>query len=286
MNYQHLLLTVDGPITTLTLNRPEKRNALALPVMLELTSALQEVATSDARGVILAANGPVFSAGHNFGDMAGATLAQAQELFAICTAMMDAIQAMPQVVVARVHALATAAGCQLVASCDLAVAADSAGFAIPGGKGGLFCHTPLDALARNLGRKRALEMALTGDAIDAATAVQWGLINRAVPAEQLEAATLDLITRATRGSVLSKALGKQGFYRQIDLPQDAAYRYAVELMASAAMTPDAQEGISAFLEKRHAQYTQTANASTNTDNLPPGRPKALSRLAVSPARED
>ena len=273
MNYQHLLLTVDGPITTLTLNRPEKRNALALPVMLELTSALQEVATSDARGVILAANGPVFSAGHNFGDMAGATLAQAQELFAICTTMMDAIQSMPQVVVARVHALATAAGCQLVASCDLAVAADSAGFAIPGGKGGLFCHTPLVALARNLGRKRALEMALTGDAIDAATAVQWGLINCAVPAEQLEAATLDLITRATRGSVLSKALGKQGFYRQIDLPQDAAYRYAVELMASAAMTPDAQEGISAFLEKRHAQYTQTANASTNTDNLPPGRPK-------------
>ena len=273
MKYQHLLLSVDGPITTITLNRPEKRNALALPVMLELTSALQEVAKSDARGVILAANGPVFSAGHNFGDMAGATLAQAQELFAICTTMMDAIQAMPQVVVARVHALATAAGCQLVASCDLAVAADSAGFAIPGGKGGLFCHTPLVALARNLGRKRALEMALTGDAIDAATAVQWGLINRAVPAEQLEAATLDLITRATRGSVLSKALGKQGFYRQIDLPQDAAYRYAVELMASAAMTPDAQEGISAFLEKRHAQYTQTANASTNTDNLPPCRPK-------------
>ena len=129
MKYQHLLLTVDGPITTITLNRPEKRNALALPVMLELTSALREVAKSDARGVILAANGPVFSAGHNFADMAGATLAQAQELFAICTTMMDAIQAMPQVVVARVHALATAAGCQLVASCDLAVAADSAGFA-------------------------------------------------------------------------------------------------------------------------------------------------------------
>ncbi len=273
MKYQHLLLSVDGPITTITLNRPEKRNALALPVMLELTAALREVAQSDARGVILAANGPVFSAGHNFADMAGATLAQAQELFAICTTMMDAIQAMPQVVIARVHALATAAGCQLVASCDLAVAADSAGFAIPGGKGGLFCHTPLVALARNLGRKRALEMALTGDAIDAATAVQWGLINRAVPADQLDAATLDLITRATRGSALSKALGKQGFYRQIDLPQDAAYRYAVELMASSAMTPDAQEGIRAFLEKRHAQYTQGADASVN--NLPPGRPKEI-----------
>ncbi len=271
MNYQHLLLSVDGPITTITLNRPEKRNALAMAVMLELTSALREVAQSDAHGVILAANGPVFSAGHNFGDMAGATLDQARELFAVCTEMMDAIQAMPQVVIARVHALATAAGCQLVASCDLAVAADSAGFAIPGGKGGLFCHTPLVALARNLGRKRALEMAFTGDAIDAATALQWGLINRAVPADQLAAATLDLITRATRGSALSKALGKQGFYRQIDLPQDAAYRYAVELMATAAMTPDAQEGIRAFLEKRHAQYTQGADASA--DNLPPGRPK-------------
>ena len=273
MTYEHLLLSVDGAITTITLNRPEKRNALALPVMLELTQALRAVARSDALGVILAANGPVFSAGHNFGDMAGATLAQAQELFAVCTEMMDAIQAMPQVVVARVHALATAAGCQLVASCDLAVAADSAGFAIPGGKGGLFCHTPLVALARNLGRKRAFEMAVTGDAIDAAAAVQWGLINRAVPVDQLEAATLDLITRATRGSALSKALGKQGFYRQIDLPQDAAYRYAVELMASAAMTPDAQEGIRAFLEKRHAQYTQTANASENAGNFPPGRPK-------------
>ena len=227
--------------------------------MLELTSALREVAKSDARGVILAANGPVFSAGHNFADMAGATLAQAQELFAICTTMMDAIQSMPQVVVARVHALATAAGCQLVASCDLAVAADSAGFAIPGGKGGLFCHTPLVALARNLGRKRAFEMAVTGDAIDAATAVQWGLINRAVPADQLEAATLDLITRATRGSVLSKALGKQGFYQQAGLPQDEAYRLAVEFMASSAMTPDAQEGMRAFLEKRHAHYTQRPN---------------------------
>src|SRR5450756_1138153 len=191
MSYEHLLVSSAGPITTITLNRPEKRNALALPMMLELTQAAREVARSDALGVILAANGPVFSAGHNFGDMVGATLTQARELFGVCTEMMDAIQAMPQPVIAKVHALATAAGCQLVASCDLAVAADTAAFAIPGGKGGLFCHTPLVAVARSIGRKHALEMAFTGDAIDAATAAKWGLINKAVPADQLDAATLD-----------------------------------------------------------------------------------------------
>lgn len=259
MNYEHLLVSCAGPITTITLNRPEKRNALALPVMLELTQALRTVARSDALGVILAANGPVFSAGHNFGDMAGATLAQARELFCVCTEMMDAIQALPQPVIAKVHALATAAGCQLVASCDLAVAADTAAFAIPGGRGGLFCHTPLVAVSRSIARKRALEMAFTGDAIDAATAAQWGLINKAVPADQLDAATLDLIKRATRGSALSKALGKKGFYQQIGLPQDQAYQLAIELMANAAMTPDAQEGIQAFLQKRPAHYTQRAS---------------------------
>jgi enoyl-CoA hydratase/carnithine racemase len=261
MNYEHLLVTRAGTITTLTLNRPEKRNALAMPVMLELTQALRAVAQSDALGVILAANGPVYSAGHNFGDMAGATLAQARELFGVCTEMMETIQAIPQPVIARVHALATAAGCQLVASCDLAIAADSAGFAIPGGKGGLFCHTPLVAVARSVGRKRALEMAFTGDVIDAATAAAWGLINRAVPADQLEAATLDLINRATRGSALSKAMGKQGFYQQIGLTQDQAYKLAIELMATAAMTPDAQEGIQAFLQKRPAKYKQPPSAT-------------------------
>ena len=147
MNYQHILLSTDGAIT---------------------------VAKSEARGVILAANGPVFSAGHNFGDMAGASLDEARHLFAVCTEMMNAVQAMPQVVIAKVHALATAAGCQLVATCDLAIAADTATFAIPGGKAGLFCHTPVVAVSRSMGRKRALEMALTGDAIDAATAADWG----------------------------------------------------------------------------------------------------------------
>ncbi|MBT9507852.1 enoyl-CoA hydratase-related protein [Rhodoferax sp.] len=261
MNYEHLLISSNGAISTITLNRPEKRNALAMPMMLELTQALREVGRSDALGVILAANGPVFSAGHNFGDMVDATLEQARELFGACTEMMNAVQAMPQPVIAKVHALATAAGCQLVASCDLAIAADTASFAIPGGKAGLFCHTPLVAVARSLSRKRALEMALTGDAIDAATAADWGLINRAVPADQLDAATLDLITRATRGSALSKAMGKQGFYQQIGLPQDQAYAVAGELMAQAAMTSDAQEAFKAFLEKRPAKYKQRPSAT-------------------------
>jgi enoyl-CoA hydratase/carnithine racemase len=253
---QHLLVSTDGPITTITLDRPDKRNALALDVMTELTAVFREVGDSEALGVVLAANGPVFSAGHNFADMAGVSLDDVRHLFEVCTEMMDTVQSIPQPVVAKVHALATAAGCQLVATCDLAVAAESAAFAIPGGKGGLFCHTPLVAVARNVGRKRALEMALTGDPIDAHTAADWGLINRVVPDEQLDAAVADLIGRATRGSARSKALGKQGFYAQVGLDQGHAYAFAVELMATAAVTADAQEGIAAFLEKRRPQFTE------------------------------
>jgi enoyl-CoA hydratase/carnithine racemase len=256
MAHQFLTVDIAGSVATITLDRPEKRNALALDVMLELTDALRQVGESEATGVILAANGPVFSAGHNFGDMAGATVADATHLFEVCTVMMDTVQSIPQPVVAKVHALATAAGCQLVATCDLAVAAESASFAIPGGKGGLFCHTPLVAVARNVGRKRALEMALTGDPIDAATAAEWGLINRVVPDAELDAAVDDLVRRATRGSALSKAMGKRGFYAQVGLDQSQAYAFAIDLMANAATTPDAQEGIAAFLAKRHPNFTQ------------------------------
>jgi enoyl-CoA hydratase/carnithine racemase len=253
---QHVLVEREGDITTITLNRPEKRNALSLEVMLELTDVLREVGGGDSLGVVLAANGPVFSAGHNFADMAGADLATTRHLFEVCTEMMDTLQTIPQPVCAKVHALATAAGCQLVATCDLAVASLDAAFAIPGGKGGLFCHTPLVAVARNVGRKRALELALTGDPVDARTAAEWGLVNRAVPADELDAATHDLISRATRGSVMSKALGKQAFYAQVDLPQAAAYEHAIAVMAAAAVSPDAQEGIAAFLEKRRAVFTE------------------------------
>lgn len=248
--YQHLLVARDDTITTITLDRPEKRNALALDVMLELTAAFGAVGESDARGVVLAANGPVFSAGHNFGDMAGASLGDIRRLFRVCTEMMDTIQAIPQPVVARVHALATAAGCQLVATCDLAVASEDASFAVPGGKGGLFCHTPMVAVARNVGRKRALEMAMTGDPIDARTAADWGLVNRVVPADDLVRATDELIRRATRGSAFAKGLGKQGYYAQVDLDQPKAYAYAIELMSAGATTADGQEGIASFLEKR------------------------------------
>src|SRR6056297_2790381 len=240
MTYEHLLVDRDGDITTITLNRPEKRNALALDVMRELTEAFRDVGRSDALGVVLAAAGPVFSAGHNFGDMVGAGLDDARRLFEVCTEMMDADQEIPQPVIARVHALA----------------AESAAFAIPGGKGGLFCHTPLVAVARNVGRKRALEMALTGDPIDARTAADWGLVNKVVPDDELDAAVADLIGRATRGSALSKSLGKRGFYAQVDLDQPKAYGYAIELMASAAMIDDAQEGFRAFLEKRRPEFTQ------------------------------
>jgi enoyl-CoA hydratase/carnithine racemase len=254
--YHQLHLMIEGDLATLTLARPDKRNALSADMMSEITAAVHEVGDSRALGLVIAAEGPVFSAGHNFADMAGASLSEARRLFLLCTHMMNAIQAIPQPVCAKVHALATAAGCQLVASCDLAVAADTAAFALPGGKGGLFCHTPLVAVARNVGRKRALEMALTGDPIDAHTAADWGLVNRVVSAADLDDAVADLMRRVTRGSAMSKALGKHGFYAQVDLDQPKAYDHAVELMSAAAVTADAQEGIAAFLEKRHPHFRE------------------------------
>src|SRR3954468_23290814 len=190
MGFNHVVVERRDDFVTVTMNDPAKRNALSREHLLELISAFSEIGDSDALGVVLAANGPVFSAGHDFADVADHDHASVQRLLDTCTRLMQLMQQIPQPVVARVHALATAAGCQLVASADLAVAADSAQFAVPGGKGGWFCHTPVVALARNVGRKRAAEMAFTGDAIDAATAVEWGLVNYAVPAEQLDEATL------------------------------------------------------------------------------------------------
>jgi enoyl-CoA hydratase/carnithine racemase len=256
MTYQHLLVKRDEDIVTITLNRPEKRNALSLPVLHELTAAFAEVGDSDARGVVLAANGPVFSAGHNFADLAGTSLDDARRLFETCTEMLDTIQEIGQPVCAKVHALATAAGCQLVAACDLAVAAEDAAFALSGIKAGLFCHTPLVAVSRAVGRKRALEMAMTGDPIDARTAADWGLVNRVVPAARLDEETWDLITRATCGVPTSRGPGKQGFYAQIELDQAGAYRHTIDLIAAAAVTPDAQEGIAAFLEKRPPSFSR------------------------------
>ncbi|MBM7805602.1 enoyl-CoA hydratase/carnithine racemase [Geodermatophilus bullaregiensis] len=245
----------DGDVVRITLCRPKRRNALSREHLGQLLAAVTEVGDSDAAGIVLAAEGPVFSAGHDFTDVLDAPLPEVRSLLALCTELMEAVQSVPQVVLARVHALATAAGCQLVASCDLAVAAESAGFAAPGGKGGWFCHTPMVAIARNVGRKRAMEMALTGDVIDARTALDWGLVNRVVPDAGLDAAVDDLMGRAIRGSRASKAWGKQTMYAQLDRPERDAYATAIEVMAAASQIDGAREGMRSFLEKRPPVWT-------------------------------
>ena len=254
MSYELITLEYEGDFATVTMNYPQRRNALSLKHMLELTSAFREVGEGNALGVILAANGPAFSAGHDFADVVDRDLVAVRNLLRVCTTLMDTIQEIPQPVLARVHALATAAGCQLVATCDLAVASTEAAFATPGGKGGWFCTTPMVAVSRNIGRKRALEMLLTGDTIDAQTAADWGLVNRVVPPDQLIEESQRLLQAATRGSYISKGIGKQAYYAQMDLPQPLAYDYAIEVMASTSQIDDAREGMHAFLEKRRANY--------------------------------
>src|SRR3984957_10605004 len=254
MGFEHILVERSGDFTTITMNRPQRRNALSLEHMRELIAAFRAVGDSDALGIVLAASGQVFGAGHDFADVADADLHAVRKLLQTCTELMTLMQQVPQPVVARVHGLATAAGCQLVASADLAVASEEAGFAAPGGKGGWFCHTPMVAVARNVGRKRAAELALSGDVIDARTALDWGLVNRVVPAAGLDTATFELLGRVTRGSAQSKGMGKQALYAQIDLDQPKAYSYAIEVMAATSQLPDAREGMHAFLEKRQPDW--------------------------------
>jgi enoyl-CoA hydratase/carnithine racemase len=256
-DYEHLLVKHDGDTVRITMNRPERRNSLSSAHLAELTDAFRAAGHSDATGIVLAGEGKVFSAGHDFGDVASRDLPGVRDLLRQCTDLMKLIQSVPQVVIARVHALATAAGCQLVATCDLAVAAESAGFALPGGKGGWFCHTPMVAVARNVGRKRAMELALSGDVIDARTALDWGLVNQVVPAAGLDTAVQDLLERVTRGSAESKGIGKQALYAQVDLDQPKAYAYAMEVMAATSQLPDAQEGMRAFLEKRKPRWRRS-----------------------------
>jgi enoyl-CoA hydratase/carnithine racemase len=250
-DYEHLLVKHDGDTVRITMNRPERRNSLSSAHLAELTDAFRAAGESDATGIVLAGEGKVFSAGHDFADVAARDLPGVRDLLRQCTDLMKLIQSVPQVVIARVHALATAAGCQLVATCDLAVAGESAGFALPGGKGGWFCHTPAVPVARSVGRKRLMEMALTGDVVDAATAVEWGLVNKAVPDDQLDAEVDALLARATRGSRVGKAIGKQTLYAQLDRPEADAYLIALEVMAAMSQTAGAKEGMAAFLEKRH-----------------------------------
>lgn len=254
MTFEHVLVTREGDHATITMNRPQQRNALSLHHLQELTKAFEQVASTDATGVVLAANGPVFSAGHDFRDVGGKDLSEVTFLVQTCADLMQLLQRIPQVVVAKVQGLATAAGAQLVASCDLAVATETAGFAAPGGKAGWFCHTPMVAIARDIGRKRAMEMAFTGDVVDAATALQWGLVNRVVPRADLDRATSDLLGAATRGSRHSKARGKSALYDQLSMSQDDAYRYAVEVMAQASQTVDGQEVAASFLQKRPPRW--------------------------------
>jgi len=242
-------------IATITLDRPEKRNALSLAVMRELRGVLETVgADREIRAVILRAHGPAFSAGHDLRELLARSAAEYDEIFSECVALMNAIQTIPQPVIAEVAGVATAAGCQLVASCDLAVAAEGATFATPGVKIGLFCTTPMVALTRSIGRKRALEMLLTGEPIGAATAADWGLINRVVPAAELAAATRALAERIAAAAAPTVALGKAAFYRQIDADQASAYAISKELMCLNALAGDAQEGMNAFIERRDPRW--------------------------------
>jgi enoyl-CoA hydratase/carnithine racemase len=252
---RHLLVEDRLPAATITLNRPETRNALSTALMTEVTEqVLRQSRRPEVRVIVLRANGPAFSAGHDLKELIDRTLEQEQAVFDVCTRMMEAIQEVPQPVIAAVRGIATAAGCQLVATCDLAIAGEDARFATPGVSIGLFCSTPMVAVSRAVGRKRALEMLLTGRPIDAHTAAEWGLVNRVVPTDQVDAAALELAGRIASASPLTLKIGKQAFYRQIDVPQEEAYRLMSRTMAENAMTDDAQEGMSAFLGKRQPTW--------------------------------
>jgi enoyl-CoA hydratase/carnithine racemase len=258
VGFDHLQLKTGEPIGRLTLDRPERRNALSLAMMREVIEAFAVVAADKSvRVLVIDGNGPVFSAGHDLSEMcATREAAFFDELFRTCVEMMEATHALPQPVIAKVHGVATAAGCQLVAACDLAVAADDARFATPGVNIGLFCSTPMVPIARAVGRKRALEMLLTGEMIDARTAAEWGLVNRVVPAGELDAATTALAERVAQASPYVVALGKHTFYAQDGLDEPAAYGIAAPVMAQNAQHDDALEGMTAFLEKRAPKWRE------------------------------
>lgn len=241
----------EGPAAIVTMRRPERRNALSLAMMRELTMVLRELATDrGVRAIIIAGEGPAFSAGHDLRELRDRDEAAYTEIFDQCVALMAALESAPAPVIAEVGALATAAGCQLVAACDLAVASSQARFATPGVRIGLFCSTPMVALSRDVGRKRAMQMLLTGEPIDAATALGWGLVNAVVAPQDLRAATLALAGRIGEVSRVVVGLGKAAFYRQLELDQAAAYAFTKDVMVRNTQLEDAQEGIAAFIDKR------------------------------------
>ncbi|USQ76463.1 enoyl-CoA hydratase [Ornithinimicrobium cryptoxanthini] len=246
----------DSRIVTVTLNRPEKRNALSLALMGELIEVLRDVGSrKDVSVVVLAAAGPVFSAGHDLSEMTGRTVEEYREIFDRCCELMELVQSIPQPVIAQVQGIATAAGCQLAATCDLVVAEEGARFGTPGVKIGLFCSTPMVAISRVIGQKRAMQMLLTGQLVDAPTAADWGLVNEVVPADQLASRTAELAAQIATASSVVTGIGKEAFYAQISRDQHSAYEYAKTVMTMNALATDAQEGICAFLEKRQPTWS-------------------------------
>lgn len=253
--YEHIMVGADGPIARITMNRPDKRNALSLAHMQELTECFKALGqTREVQVVVLAGNGPAFCAGHDLSEMIGRDPETYRHIFDVCCELMETVQSIPQPVIAQVHATATAAGCQLVATCDLVVASEEARFATPGVRIGLFCSTPMVALSRAVGQKKAMEMLLTGDFISAEEALAVGLVNRTVPAEELEAQTRELAEKICEASPLVVGVGKQAFYRQVEMPVEQAYAYTKEVMSFNASFADAQEGMCAFLEKRKPEW--------------------------------
>jgi enoyl-CoA hydratase/carnithine racemase len=250
------LLVQTGPVVRLTLNRPTKRNALSEALLARLNDELDRVSRDPAaRVVVIAAAGPVFCSGHDLGEMVGRSESEYRDLFSLCSEVMQKLRRLPQPVIARVQGPATAAGCQLVAACDLAVAAESATFATPGVKIGLFCTTPMVPLVRAVPAKAAMEMLLTGKPIAAQQALAWGLINRAVAAEKLDEAVEEFASSILASSPLTVRLGKEAFYRGLYLSEPDAYAAATETMTDNATRRDAQEGTSAFLQKRQPNWT-------------------------------
>jgi enoyl-CoA hydratase/carnithine racemase len=255
MELRYVIVKDEEPAARITLNRPEKRNALGLELMQEVIEALDQIGSKpEIRAVVIEGAGKVFSAGHDLNEMVARDVGFYEHLFDVCTVMMEKIHRIPQPVIAKVHGVATAAGCQLVAACDLAVAGEGTRFATPGVKIGLFCSTPMVPVSRAVGRKRAMEMLLTGDFIDARTALEWGLVNRVVPEEKLDRAVDELVDKIIPSSPLTVAIGKETFYQQIELDEHRAYDLTKAVMSMNSMAADAQEGIGAFLDKREPEW--------------------------------
>lgn len=247
----YLVVEDAPPAAVITLNRPDQLNALSTGLMKELRAELErQAARPEVRAIVIKGAGRAFSAGHDLKEMLDRSLEEERDIFEVCNLLMAAVQSVPVPVIAAPHGIATAAGCQLVAQCDLAIASDDCRFATSGVRYGLFCSTPGVAVARNVSRKHALEMLLTGEFVDAATAVEWGLINRAVPRERLDDEVMSLVNQLAQHSRYTLQIGKEGFYKQVEATQAKAYAMMADVISGNAVAPDGQEGISAFVQKR------------------------------------